>query len=274
MGETFRKSICAKELHSIYRDFKHAISPWVCHSCHHRAYWKIPFCKSCLREWDSATVGKIREEVHSNWDSSGMEGEGKFSKLGHFQELEGLPIWSLLRYDRVVQSMIHGWKYRGEGALPIFLRKWIAHHGVKFHLGPEINFANALVPIPMFASKQRERGFNQALVLAKIFSTWLNLPVEAKALQRKWMPFSQPQAKQSRKERKSTVSSRFQGCGLILKNKSVILIDDVVTTGSTLNAAAEAIHSVGGWVMGVLTLAYTPDHRELKSLGTLKNGGG
>ena len=115
---------------------------------------------------------------------------------------------------------------------------------------------NALVPVPLSRKRQRQRGYNQSEMLAQGISDITHLPVITKALVRKH--FQQSQTHLTRYERQENVANMFH---LIddtpLKNKHILLIDDICTTGSTLIACANAIKHIEGIRISVLTLGFT-----------------
>ncbi len=115
---------------------------------------------------------------------------------------------------------------------------------------------NAMVPVPLSRKRQRQRDYNQSEMLAQGISDITHLPVITKALVRKH--FQQSQTHLSRYERQENVANMFH---LIddtpLKNKHILLIDDICTTGSTLIACANAIKHIEGIRISVLTLGFT-----------------
>lgn len=126
----------------------------------------------------------------------------------------------------------------------------------EMHYGRFFEGINALVPVPLSRKRQRQRGYNQSEMLAQGISDITHLPVITKALVRKH--FQQSQTHLSRYERQENVANMFH---LIddtpLKNKHILLIDDICTTGSTLIACANAIKHIEGIRISVLTLGFT-----------------
>src|SRR5690606_25169024 len=109
--------------------------------------------------------------------------------------------------------------------------------------------------------RRRERGYNQAAVLAFPLSLSLKLPMRIKALAR--IRDTKSQVHLNAAERKANVKGAFIADPLIVRGMRVLLVDDVYTTGATLNAAAEALCSAGCSEVRVLTLAKAMDLQNL-----------
>ncbi len=109
-----------------------------------------------------------------------------------------------------------------------------------------------VVPVPLHKIKMKERSFNQAEALAVHIADWLGSKVDRQNLKR--VRTTRPQFGLSRSERRRNVAGAFKAdkklCG-----KSVILVDDVLTSGSTLYECAQAVRMAGGEVLGAVTLA-------------------
>lgn len=104
--------------------------------------------------------------------------------------------------------------------------------------------ADFIVPVPMSKTKLRKRGFNQAEVLADALSQQLNIPICNDALV-KSISFV-AQHKLSATRRKSNASHLYSaGKNIDIKGKTVIIVDDVMTTGSTINSCAEILLEMG-----------------------------
>jgi ComF family protein len=110
-----------------------------------------------------------------------------------------------------------------------------------------------LVPVPLHARRLRERGYNQSCLLARELGRITSLPVVENCLTRR--RDTMPQARTSGiDERREHVSGAFE-CGDGLRGEHVILIDDVTTSGATLNACAGALKYAGAASVWGLTVA-------------------
>lgn len=111
-----------------------------------------------------------------------------------------------------------------------------------------------LVPVPLHQKRIRERGYNQATLLARELSKLSNLPMVDDCLVRQ--RFTPPQARTANvKQRQDNVTEAFVCRNEKLQNKQVLLIDDVSTSGATLNACAEAVKTAGATSVWGLALA-------------------
>ena len=115
-------------------------------------------------------------------------------------------------------------------------------------------FAGGLViPVPLHRSRERRRGFNQAELIAER----LGMPVAARLLRRKKNTASQTGL--TRNERKRNLAGAFEVRGAV--RGTVIVVDDVYTTGSTLNEIARTLKRAGAERVEVLTVARVPAYR-------------
>jgi ComF family protein len=123
----------------------------------------------------------------------------------------------------------------------------------------ETPFSNAelILPVPLHKSKQRRRGYNQCDPICEGLSESLDIPYNSELLERP--EISSTQTNKSRIERWTNVEGifRVKQPGE-LQHKHILLADDVVTTGSTLEACASAILNVEGTRISIATLAVAP----------------
>ncbi|HCA78588.1 MAG TPA: hypothetical protein DEP53_02525, partial [Bacteroidetes bacterium] len=100
---------------------------------------------------------------------------------------------------------------------------------------------DAVVPVPLHKRKLRERGFNQSLLIARGISGVLGIPVRADLVRRtRW---TQTQTALSKEERKQNVEDAFECGETNLQGLCVIVVDDVITTGATIEAVARALEA-------------------------------
>ncbi|UCD83634.1 MAG: ComF family protein [Deltaproteobacteria bacterium] len=111
-----------------------------------------------------------------------------------------------------------------------------------------------LIPVPLHRSRLRERGFNQALILAREVENKIHLPLDYLNLQR--IRDTQPQTSLKEKERKKNVRGAFRlREERKVKDKRILLVDDVYTTGATVNECSRVLKRAGTKRVDVLTLA-------------------
>ena len=111
-----------------------------------------------------------------------------------------------------------------------------------------------IVPVPLFRLRRRDRGYNQSAVLAQALARRLRCPMDAQALRR--IRPTTTQTHLTAKQRLSNVDNAFQSRrGTRLAEKNVLLVDDVMTTGATVNACAKALKKGGSASVHVVTVA-------------------
>jgi ComF family protein len=114
---------------------------------------------------------------------------------------------------------------------------------------------DVVIPVPLSASRQRERGYNQAALLAYPFSLSSGLDYQPRALSR--IRETPSQIGLTVKERQRNVHNAFWADNDKVFGRSILMIDDVMTTGATLNACAGALKAQGAGRIYALTLART-----------------
>jgi len=162
------------------------------------------------------------------------------------------PIRSAFLFEEPIRSAIHALKYRG-GAQVIevlarpFTQAWRALDMT----------SDLLVPVPLHKRREARRGYNQALVLAQALGAQLQLPTASRALQRVRDTASQTHLNRAARHR--NVADAFAVFpGLDLAGLVITLVDDVATTGATLNACAVVLLEAGAKAVNAFTLARAP----------------
>jgi competence protein ComFC len=159
---------------------------------------------------------------------------------------------ALAAFEGSLQRAIHRWKYEGKTHLTPFFAEWMAE-GLNRHW--ELRSVDFLVPVPLHPQRLRERGFNQALLLAEALSRRTGIPV-LKTILEKRKP-TLPQVNLGGVERERGLKGAFHvGEKEELRGKSVLLIDDVYTTGATVNECSKGLMKGGAERVDVLTLAH------------------
>ncbi len=160
--------------------------------------------------------------------------------------LEG--VLSPFAMDDVVRQAVYALKYHNLRALAPTLGALMAAHVQQAGVT-----ADVLVPVPLHPHRWRERGYNQAELLAKEIGRRLSLPVAPHGLAR--VKHSDPQARAaSREERRANVEDAFLAKASFLGQR-VLLVDDVCTTGATLESCAASMLQAGAARVWGVTLA-------------------
>jgi len=162
-------------------------------------------------------------------------------------EIDG--IRSPFRFDGVMRQAIHQLKYKSLRALTGILAELLSDYLAANSVPGEV-----LVPVPLHRKRLRERGYNQSILLAEKLGELVGLPVVNDCLIRE--RHAPPQARASTvEERRHNVAGAFACRDHRLQGKQVLLIDDVSTTGATLDACAAVIKSAGAASVWGLVLA-------------------
>ncbi len=150
--------------------------------------------------------------------------------------------------EGLVREAVHWFKYRNYRVAAPCLGRLMASYLAESPLAGEV-----LVPVPLHSAKLRERGYNQAELLASEIGKITGLPVERKLLSR--TRNSAPQVRMAESSRRRANTAGAFACGENLAGAACILVDDVCTTGSTLGACAEAMVAAGAKQVWAFTLA-------------------
>jgi ComF family protein len=162
------------------------------------------------------------------------------------------PAWDWARagaeYAGVIREAIHALKFEGRRALArplaaVVLAQWGTAVGAD---------VTGLVPVPLTPARERERGFNQAALLAEALAVALQVPVRPRWLRR--VRATAPQSDLGAAERQANVQGAF-GAAAATAGRHVVVVDDVLTTGATAAACARALRAAGAVRVGVLTVA-------------------
>jgi len=157
-------------------------------------------------------------------------------------------IRSVVYFEGVLREAIHRLKYRGHTVLAeplggLMVAYWMQHPMP----------ADVVVPVPLHTARLRKRGYNQAALLAREMAHRVGLVMDEQTLVR-WR-VTAPQVELDARQRKENVRDAFHCSGDALASKQVLLIDDVCTTGATLEACAVALYEGGARGVQALTLA-------------------
>ena len=149
-----------------------------------------------------------------------------------------------------IQQILHSIKYQNQKKLAIYLAEQLA-----IKLGNEFFQAiNSIIPVPLHPKKLKIRGFNQSDLIAKGIQNISSIPVDYNNLQR--IEFTESQTNKNRLERWDNVNTAFELINKeALKGKHILLVDDVFTTGATLETCIKTLKNKVDCRYSIITLA-------------------
>ncbi len=226
----------------ITKDLSHLVYPNSCLACSKElAPTENHICSFCLNDLGLTKFQHYEEPTEMDKLFWGRVEVTKTYAHFHFEK------------NKASQNIIFGLKYNG-------------NKDVGFHFGKEtgkaiassegFNKANAIIPVPLHPKKEFKRGYNQSEVIARGVSESTSIPINLKLIKRN--KHSETQTKKDRFERWDNVSNIFSVSEKIKNMEHIILIDDVITTGSTLEAIILSLREKNPELkVSVVTLAIT-----------------
>jgi len=166
-------------------------------------------------------------------------------------------IWSVGVYEGVLKELIHQFKYKEKKYLANPLGKLLVDFVGKYLKGERFDY---IVPIPLDKARQRKRGYNQAELLARVLAEGIDKPVLTHIVERRKK--TKPQFGLKRDERFENLSGAFEVSRSWKENitpimgKTILLLDDLATTGATLDECAKALKRAGASEVYGLVLAH------------------
>ena len=200
----------------------------LCRECHAALiYLQPPLCRRCSVPIPEGTIcRKCRSEA---WDLDG--------------------VYSVFKYGGIIRQAIIQLKYHNIKALADPLSRFLAEYLRKYSLSFDV-----IIPVPVHKRRLRERGYNQTSLLARRLGRMTRIPVmEGVLIRTRHTP---SQAKSDSVElRRENIRNAFVCVRRDVSGKRILLIDDVCTSGATLNSCAASLKSAGAASVWGLTLA-------------------
>jgi ComF family protein len=206
------------------QDFFDFFIPRICPSCKSKLdLTEEIICRKCFLRLNRVSEEKILTEFQDKFKKDRIVSD--FMSLYYFEK------------DKEVHNIIHEFKYNGKFRIGFFLGTLLACNLEAKIRSWKIEY---IVPVPLHHIRRAERGFNQSYFIAKGIKSVLNIPIAANLLKRH--RFTNSQTHLSIIERRENVKDSF----LVKKNKkisgkNILLIDDVITTGSTISECGKVL---------------------------------
>jgi ComF family protein len=226
--------------------------PAVCLACRHPVGSYDSLCARCWRD-----VAFIRAPLCDRlgiplpFDTGGlMISAAAAADPPHYDRARAVAV-----YGGVMQDLVHAFKYADRHDARDLFGRWLTTAGSEL-----IADADVVVPVPMHRWRLFTRRFNQSAMLAREIARRTGLRLETGALVR--TRATPPQVGLSRREREANVAGAFkvsERSKQQIAGRRVLLVDDVITTGSTVDACARVLKSAGAASVDVLALARVTD---------------
>lgn len=221
-------------------DFIALIFPNVCAACGKSLFRKEhSICTLCAYQLPRTNFHKDNDNPIAKifWGRINIHSAGAFYSFGKGGK---------------VQQLVHQLKYKGQKEIGVSLGKL---YGFDLRKSGNFETVDTIIPVPLHAKRKRQRGYNQSEFFATGLSESMKVVTDFKTLFRALE--SDTQTKRSRFSRWKNVESVFQlRNSKKLEGKHILLVDDVITTGATLEACAQVLLRVPGVKVSVATIAY------------------
>lgn len=159
--------------------------------------------------------------------------------------------WNVCLYNDHLRRLLHMFKYGQKISLRREFARWILDFAHDYRIN--LRCYDLLVPVPLHSARLRERGYNQAQLIAETISQPLGLVLNTSLKRIRHTPY---QARCSQKQRWTNISGAFRiKHPEQFKKKTILVVDDLLTTGATLSEAAKALKTAGACRVDALTLA-------------------
>jgi ComF family protein len=166
-------------------------------------------------------------------------------------KIEKAAVFSFYNRGSRIRNLVHNLKYKGIKEIGFELGKI---YGSVLYDSGFTSGIDLIIPVPLHPSKKRQRGFNQSDIISAGLSQAAGLPVDVKILQRKVR--SGTQTRKSRYERWANVEGIFNITDpQRLEGRHILLVDDVITTGSTIESCVNELLKIDGVKVSVVALA-------------------
>ena len=225
---------------SIFYDFVSLIFPRICAACGKSLFqFEDVICTHCEHNLPRTNfhIDKENPVAKAFWGRVNLENAT-----------------SMLYFNKgsKVQTLIHKLKYKGRKEIGLRMGELYGKELIKRRDFSDIDI---IIPVPLHPSKQRKRGYNQSEMIAIGLGKSMNKFVDTQTLRR--VKFTETQTKKSRFKRWENVKEIFQVNNPAgLDGKHLLIVDDVLTTGATIESCANAFANIPGVRISVVTLAY------------------
>jgi ComF family protein len=225
-------------LTNLLNDFKHLFYPHICTGCGTDILADDNMlCAKCFVNLPSTLYAQYANNPIEKIFTGRMTIETAYAEFYFAKE-------------SLIQHLVHQLKYKGNKDIGIYLGEMM---GRSIQKSTRFNNIDALIPLPLYPDKERKRGYNQAAVICEGMSEIMNVPIYKDVLIRR--RFTETQTKKHRTERWENVEGSFTIKNEEkIKGRHILLVDDVITTGATLEASGSRLLKIEGVKLSIATL--------------------
>lgn len=158
----------------------------------------------------------------------------------------------LFPYEGIIREKLIQYKFQGKSYLSTFFAKILQNHEKMSRL---LEKYDIIIPVPMYSKKEKLRGYNQTALIAKeIAKAYQNLIYDGKSLQK--IKDTKMQSSLNKKQRKNNIKNAYNVINQQkIKDKKIVLLDDIYTTGATANECSKMLKQAGAKEILVVTIA-------------------
>jgi len=207
-------------------------------------------CQSVLMSNENVICTKCRHEMPLTQHHKNPENDAYKKFYGRIP-VEQVSALVYFHKKGIVQELIHSLKYRGQEAIGTVLGEW---YGEELKSSQLLQTVDAIIPVPLHPKKLRERGYNQVTEFGNALAKKLEIPVNNSILYRQ--VYSKTQSQKNRLGRTEGIDTIFDVTfNEKDHNQHFLLIDDVITTGATLEVCAKALLKIPGAKISIVCMA-------------------
>lgn len=227
------------KLREAFLSLNHLFFPHLCAGCgSDKINEKEWICYQCMSQLPFTNFAEIRDNKTERIFQGRLAVETAMSLL-YFSKYS------------IVQNLMHQLKYNGQKQLGIFLGSLM---GAAIQNSGEFQSIQALIPLPLFPKKEKLRGYNQSELLCKGISEVTGIEIITRNVSRNI--HTSTQTRKHRRERWENVEGVFEiAHPAALENKHILLVDDVITTGATIESCGASILEIPGTRISIASLA-------------------
>lgn len=228
------------KISDIVRSFLHLFFPHTCAGCGNDAlHQQQLLCLTCISELPLTNFHRYAENpVHHLF-------RGRLP-------LVNATSFAYFTKDSLLQHLLHEFKYKNRKDIGT----WLAHRlGEALQESQHFNKPDALIPVPLFSARERQRGYNQSHILCEGLAERWQVPVLPNVVVR--TSRTQSQTRKNRIERWQNMEGKFElRSHTLIEGKHLLLVDDVLTTGATLEACGRALLQAPQVTLSVATIGF------------------